>query len=80
MRIATPTCHFMHCKAPVTHTVQRLWIIPGRSPFALQHCCNAHIPGSFDRKSLFTQRLRVHGKGLNPFYRVERIPLSGSSA
>jgi hypothetical protein len=69
----TPRCHFATCKAPVTHTVQRLWTIPGRAPFALQYCCDAHIPGSFDRDSLFMQRLRAHGRGLSPFYRVERI-------
>jgi hypothetical protein len=69
----TPRCHFMNCKAPVTHTVQRLWTIPGRAPFAQQYCCDAHIPGSFDKDSQFMKTLRAHGRGLSPFYRVEKI-------
>jgi len=55
-----PRCPFIGCKAPVTHTVQRLWTIPGRAPFALRYCCDQHIPGS-------------KSTAPTPFYRVEKI-------
>lgn len=72
-----PRCHFLNCRNAVTHTVQRLWQLPGRAPFTLQHCCDEHIPGSFDKDSLFMRRLRAHGRGLSPFYRVEQLQKEG---
>lgn len=73
MPTAVPHCHFLNCHAPVTHSVQRLWQLAGRAPFALQHCCDAHIPGSFDRHSLFMQRLTAAGYAVSRFYHVTRI-------
>jgi hypothetical protein len=67
-----PRCHFIDCDAPVTHSVQRLWRLPNRQPFDLQYCCDQHVPGSFDADSHFIKTLRA-GRGLSPFYRVERI-------
>lgn len=40
-----PRCFFTSCKTPVTHTVQRLWLIGGK-PLPMLHCCDKHIPGS----------------------------------
>ena len=76
--VTVPRCHFINCRAQVTHTVQRLWTIPGRAPFAQQHCCDQHIPGakSFYANSLLIQRLTAAAP-LGRFYRVERI-LEGS--
>ncbi len=71
--IDAPRCHFMNCKKTVTHTVQRLWTIRGRAPFAQQHCCDDHIPGIFDRESTFMRSLRRAGYAVSRYYRVERI-------
>lgn len=57
----------------MTHTVQRLWTKPGRAPFAPQHCCDQHIPGSFDAESTFMRTLRHAGYAVSQFYRVEKI-------
>ena len=42
-------CFFVDCKAPATYSVKRLWQIPGRAPFGLLYCCEAHRPGSGPR-------------------------------
>jgi len=48
---AAARCHFVSCRNPVTHTVQRLWTIPGRAPLPVQQCCDVHVPGSRARNS-----------------------------
>jgi hypothetical protein len=40
-----PRCHFTNCKRPITHTVQRLWGAKIGKTFAIQHCCDQHVPG-----------------------------------
>ena len=37
-------CYFSACSRPVTHYVQRLWVLPGSAPFALEASCARHRP------------------------------------
>jgi len=64
---------FVGCKAPVTHSVQRLWLSEGKA-LPLVHCCEAHQPGSALRdKPALAATLAARGLTPSRFYRVERV-------
>lgn len=68
-------CFFVDCKTPATHSVRRLWQIPGKTPFGLLYCCDAHRPGSGPTyhehdNTVAVRRQRLAGRS---FYEVKPI-------
>ena len=69
-------CFFVACKAPVTHTVQRLWVIKGQ-PLPLLHCCDQHKPGAgprYPENAALAAKVRQRVAGRS-FYEVTPLSL-----